>query len=97
MQTAQPPSPPPNPTEPSNGKGTRASRLEFKTVDEIWDLKTSQYNIVESSKEFEDSESDQYVFVVRVQSGPGLFLLISNPNGSESLLEMFYETSMESV
>jgi len=32
-----------------------------------WDLKASQYRLVESSKsDFEDSELNQYVFIVRV-------------------------------
>ncbi|KAK3167986.1 hypothetical protein OEA41_004432 [Lepraria neglecta] len=52
---------------PGDGQGakTRASKLEFKTVNEIWDAKTYEYKITESSKPSEElTDLDQYVFVV---------------------------------
>ncbi|KAK3167061.1 hypothetical protein OEA41_010186 [Lepraria neglecta] len=45
---------------------TRASKLEFKTVNEIWDAKTYKYKIAESSKPSDElADLDQYVSIVR--------------------------------
>ncbi|ELR02017.1 hypothetical protein VC83_01459 [Pseudogymnoascus destructans] len=44
----------------------RASKLEFKTVNEVWDAKTYKYKVVESvTRTGEADELNQYVFVVR--------------------------------
>ncbi|KAL2037270.1 hypothetical protein N7G274_009959 [Stereocaulon virgatum] len=45
----------------------RASRLEFKTVDERWNEKTSQYETIESSPPGEVEGLDEYVFVARAR------------------------------
>ncbi|RYP02127.1 hypothetical protein DL764_005962 [Monosporascus ibericus] len=51
------------PTNKREPKAGRASRLEFKRVDEVWDERTYKYQIVESEPEVDDL--DKYVFIVR--------------------------------
>ncbi|KAH8759552.1 hypothetical protein F5882DRAFT_453760 [Hyaloscypha sp. PMI_1271] len=47
----------------------RASKLEFKAVNEVWDAKAFKYKIVESiAPPDEENELDQYIFVVRTRS-----------------------------
>ncbi|KAK3169608.1 hypothetical protein OEA41_008992 [Lepraria neglecta] len=71
-QTLQPPGEAPQPvkTEETSGDkqqvAARASKLEFKTVSEIWDSKIYEYKIAESIKPSDAvADLDQYVFVVR--------------------------------
>lgn len=48
----------------------RASKVEYKTVDEIWDNATSKYKIVESSTVPSEVDAyDEYIFVVRIHIG----------------------------
>ncbi|KAH7374066.1 hypothetical protein BKA64DRAFT_586823 [Cadophora sp. MPI-SDFR-AT-0126] len=52
----------------SKGPTARASRLEFKTVNEVWDKNACKYSIEESPKSVDEAtELDQYVFVVRAR------------------------------
>ncbi|KAF7174466.1 hypothetical protein CNMCM6106_008810 [Aspergillus hiratsukae] len=42
----------------------RASRMEYKTVNEVWDYKAYEYKIVNSPPPQDVSELDEYVFVI---------------------------------
>ncbi|KAI6709035.1 AAA family ATPase [Diplocarpon mali] len=64
--------PPPPPASIDKGKSeeppARASKLEFKTVNEVWDTKAYKYKIVESITLLdEENELDRYIFVVRTR------------------------------
>ncbi|KAL9004824.1 MAG: hypothetical protein Q9188_002368 [Gyalolechia gomerana] len=52
---------------PPTGSGARASRLEYKTVDEHWNDKTSRYETVESTPAGEVDGLDKYIFVARAR------------------------------
>ncbi|KAL9043420.1 MAG: hypothetical protein Q9214_003395 [Letrouitia sp. 1 TL-2023] len=54
---------------PPAGPRARASSLEFKTVNERWNEKTSQYETIESSPPGEVEGLDEYVFVARARIG----------------------------
>ncbi|KAI4098498.1 MAG: hypothetical protein LQ339_006376 [Xanthoria mediterranea] len=48
---------------------TRASKLEYKLVDEVWDNITSKYKIVDSSALLEAvTDLDEHVFLVRART-----------------------------
>ncbi|KAL8671532.1 MAG: hypothetical protein Q9168_003977 [Polycauliona sp. 1 TL-2023] len=52
---------------------TRASKLEYKLVDEVWDTITSKYKIVDSSALPEAvTDLDEHVFVVRARTGKSI-------------------------
>ncbi|KAF8850015.1 P-loop containing nucleoside triphosphate hydrolase protein [Acephala macrosclerotiorum] len=64
----EPPPPPAKPSGESVQPKARASKLEFKTVNEVWDEKAYKYTIEESPKSVnEANELNQYVFVVRAR------------------------------
>ncbi|CZR66033.1 uncharacterized protein PAC_15933 [Phialocephala subalpina] len=65
-----PPPPPPAAADKvkSEERPARASKLELKTVDEVWDAKAYEYKVVESiTPPDEENELDQYIFVVRTR------------------------------
>ena len=47
------------------GKKKRASKLEFKRVDELWDKTLHNYKLTDTAEDEESSEYDQYLFNVR--------------------------------
>ncbi|KAI9791932.1 MAG: hypothetical protein M1835_008168 [Candelina submexicana] len=48
---------------------TRASKLEYKLVDEVWDNSASRYKIVESAALPEEvTDLDEYVFIIRART-----------------------------
>ncbi|PMD60368.1 uncharacterized protein K444DRAFT_642994 [Hyaloscypha bicolor E] len=70
LSTKQEPPSPPAATDKGKSEEppARASKLEFKTVNEIWDTKAYKYKIVESiTLPDEENELDQYIFVVRMR------------------------------
>jgi hypothetical protein len=48
-----------------NGKKKRASKLEFKRVDQLWDSTIHNYKLTDTAEDQESSEYDQYLFNVR--------------------------------
>ncbi|PGH19285.1 hypothetical protein AJ80_04038 [Polytolypa hystricis UAMH7299] len=54
-------------TGPKEESRIRASKLEYKTVEEVWDEKNHKYKIRDSLEVPEVTELDEYVFVVRVR------------------------------
>ncbi|KAI9729611.1 MAG: hypothetical protein M1818_008458 [Claussenomyces sp. TS43310] len=46
-------------------KPARASKLEFKRVDELWDDEIHNYKLSDTAEDMESSEYDQYLFTVR--------------------------------
>lgn len=46
-------------------KGKRASKLEFKRVDQLWDSTIHDYKLTDTVEDDESSEYDQYLFNVR--------------------------------
>lgn len=47
------------------GKRKRASKLEFKRVDQLWDSTIHNYKLTDTAEDEESSEYDQYLFNVR--------------------------------
>ncbi|PQE22433.1 AAA family ATPase protein [Rutstroemia sp. NJR-2017a BVV2] len=47
------------------GKKKRASKLEFKRVDQLWDSTIHNYKLTDTAEDEESSEYDQYLFNVR--------------------------------
>lgn len=47
------------------GKAKRASKLEFKRVDQLWDSTIHNYKLTDTAEDEESSEYDKYVFNVR--------------------------------
>jgi hypothetical protein len=47
------------------GKKKRASKLEFKRVDQLWDNSIHNYKLTDTAEDEESSEYDQYLFNVR--------------------------------
>jgi hypothetical protein len=46
-------------------KKKRASKLEFKRVDQLWDSTIHNYKLTDTAEDEESSEYDQYLFNVR--------------------------------
>lgn len=46
-------------------KKKRASKLEFKRVDQLWDSSIHNYKLTDTAEDEESSEYDQYLFNVR--------------------------------
>lgn len=46
-------------------KRKRASKLEFKRVDQLWDSTIHNYKLTDTAEDEESSEYDQYLFNVR--------------------------------
>jgi hypothetical protein len=47
------------------GKKKRASKLEYKRVDQLWDSTIHNYKLTDTAEDAESSEYDQYLFNVR--------------------------------
>lgn len=47
------------------GKKKRASKLEYKRVDQLWDSTIHNYKLTDTAEDEESSEYDQYLFNVR--------------------------------
>ncbi|KAF2817568.1 P-loop containing nucleoside triphosphate hydrolase protein [Mytilinidion resinicola] len=66
-QAVPPPPPEVQVIEEEKQPRIRASKVEFKLVNEIWDRAKCKYKIVETSESSEDDEYEEYLFIVRQQ------------------------------
>ncbi|OJD12102.1 hypothetical protein AJ78_07251 [Emergomyces pasteurianus Ep9510] len=72
------------PNDQSRGERVRASKVEYKTVEEVWDEKNYRYKIKDSLELPMVTELDEYVFVVRLRidkmtAEPRAYLDIKSP------------------
>ncbi|KAI9816257.1 MAG: hypothetical protein M1827_001858 [Pycnora praestabilis] len=54
-----------SPKSKDHKKGKRASKLEYKRVDQLWDSSIHDYKLTDTSEAQDADEYDQYIFTVR--------------------------------